>query len=125
MWQTWTLPHAEHESVVSPLHGYRYGADDFINADGSEGELVGATVADCIAACQPELGCVGFKHKPWDGNKCFLRSYISLGECADAEGQDTWVYVGSPSADWERHADKNCMEGCVRSGAFRRLRALS
>ena len=115
MWQTWTLPHAEHESAACPLHGYRYGADDFFNADGSEGELVGATVADCIAACQPELGCVGFKYKPWDGNKCFLRSYISLGECADAEGQDTWVYIGSPSADWERHADKNCMEGCVRS----------
>ena len=88
----------------------RYGAEDFLNADGSEGELVGATVADCIAACQPELGCVGFKYKPWDGNKCFLRSYISLGECADAEGQDTWVYVGT-SANWEQHTALNCMEG--------------
>ena len=45
------------------------GAVDYLNPDGSEGELVGATVAECIAACDITLGCVGFKYKPFDGNK--------------------------------------------------------
>ena len=47
------------------------GAVDYLNPDGSEGELVGASVEDCITACPLELGCVGFKRKPNDGNKCF------------------------------------------------------
>ena len=37
---------------------------DYLNPDGSEGELVGASVEDCITACPLELGCVGFKRKP-------------------------------------------------------------
>ena len=90
----------------------RNGATDYLLPDGSEGELVGATLQQCMDAC-PAPNCTGFKYKPWDGNKCFLRSYITLGECAPAEGQDTWVYVGSPSSDWERHPNLNCMEGCV------------
>ena len=53
---------------------------------------------------------LSFKFKPLE-LKCFLRSYISLGECAASDNQETWVNWNSPSADWERHADKNCMEG--------------
>ena len=105
------------------------GAVDYLNPDGSEGELVGATIAQCIAACDVTLGCVGFKYKPFDGNKCrrparprplhpatfattsacalgrcFLRSSISLGDCAAAADQDTWTYVGWGGGDCASHA---------------------
>ena len=83
-------------------------------ADGSEGELsgVGLTVEDCIAAC-PQPNCTGFKFKGQDNPpKCFLRSEINLGSCmTGATGQDTWVHVGSPSSNWVRHPQLNCMEG--------------
>ena len=58
----------------------------------------GATVAECMAACELASGCVGFKHKPFDGNKCFLRSYISLGECVASAGQHTWACCESTHA---------------------------
>ena len=89
------------------------GAVDFLLPDGSEGELEAATLVECMAACALSAGCVGFKYKPFDGNKCFLRSYISLGECAASEGQDTWVNTNSPVPGWERNANLNCMEGCA------------
>ena len=91
------------------------GAVDYLNPDGSEGELVGATVAECIAACDITLGCVGFKYKPFDGNKCFLRSSITTAECAHSPGQETWVYVGAINTDWQQYADKNCVRREVAS----------
>ena len=90
------------------------GAVDYLFADGSEGELeqVGLTVEQCIAAC-PQPNCTGFKTRFTDNPpRCFLRSEINLGDCATgATGQDTWVYVGSPSPNWVRNPGLNCMEG--------------
>ena len=94
-----------------------WGAVDYLNPDGSEGELEGATLAECMAACVAPA-CVGFKYKPFDGNKCFLRSSITIAECAHAPGQETWVYVGAINTDWQQYADKNCVRREVASNPW-------
>jgi hypothetical protein len=74
-----------------------FGAVDYLLPDGSEAELVGATLQQCIDLCHPG-NCSGFKYKRLDNNKCFLRSYISLSECAAAPGQDVRSSGSTPRA---------------------------
>ena len=43
-----------------------------------------------------------------DRNTCSLRASITLSDCISASGQDTWVYEGATSTDWERYPGRNC-----------------